>query len=88
MRLHNSDEYESIKIWIDPIQHPIAFKNRIKSFEYSGMTEEEVIKMASQPIEMELYYDSDTGLFMVEPEAVESGTIYHPYTGTIMDDAE
>jgi hypothetical protein len=38
--------------------------------------------------ELELYYEKGTGLFAVESEAVESGTIYSPYTAELCEDSE
>jgi hypothetical protein len=35
-----------------------------------------------------LYYSPDLGLFAVEAEAVESTTIFDPYTGEEMEDPE
>lgn len=85
MKLNNSDDYESIEVFVDPVKHPIAFKNRVASLMESGMTEEEASEFARQPLEMELYYDKDAGLFLVESEAVECGTIYNPYDGQLME---
>lgn len=36
-------------------------------------------------IELEIYYEKGTGLFAVESEAVESGTIYSPYTAEVCE---
>lgn len=36
----------------------------------------------------ELYYDKHSGLFAVEQGAVESGTIYSPYSGELCDDCD
>jgi hypothetical protein len=38
--------------------------------------------------ELEIYYEKGTGLFAVESEAVESGTIYSPYTAELCEDCE
>ena len=37
---------------------------------------------------LEIYYSIDSGLFAVESEAVESGLIYNPYTGEMLDKAD
>jgi hypothetical protein len=37
-------------------------------------------------IELEIYYEKGTGLFAVESETVESGTIYSPYTGELCEE--
>ena len=37
---------------------------------------------------MEIYYEKHYGLFAVESGAVESGTIYSPYSRELCDDAD
>jgi len=89
MKLHNSDQYESINILLDKHKHPIAFENRVQSLVNSGLTRKEALDFVrTTAIELELYYDKDAGLFGMEAEAVESGTIYNPYSGELMEDAE
>jgi hypothetical protein len=88
MRLHNLDEFESIEIRLSKTSTPIAWENRVQSIMNSGASREEAEKMADEPIEVEMYYNQYAGLFLVECEAVESGTIYDPYSGELMDDAE
>ena len=39
-------------------------------------------------IELELYYEKEYGLFAVESGAVESGTIYSPYSAELCDECE
>lgn len=89
MKKHNSDQYESIDVWIDEHRHPIAFKNKVEELVEGGMTEQEAINFVrTTPIELEIYYKKDAGLFGVEAEAVESGTVYDPYSGKEMDEAD
>lgn len=89
MKLHNSDQYESIDILLSENQHPIAFANAVKCLMLSGASEEEAIEtVRTQPFEMELYYEVGSGLFLVAPGAVESGTVYSPYSGDLMEDAD
>lgn len=80
LKLNGSDNYESTTIKLNKEDHPIAFENRVQSLINSGLNREDAEKEAIQPIELEFYYDPDTGLFAVESEAVEAGTIYNPYT--------
>ena len=89
MKLNNSDQYESISIILDSVKNPIAFEQRVQSLVESGVPREEAEnEVSTTPIEVEMYYDKDAGLFLVEAEAVESGTIYNPYSGELMEDAE
>lgn len=37
-------------------------------------------KVALEPMDLELYYEICAGLMAVDPAAVESGTIWSPYT--------
>ena len=89
MKLHNSDQYESINVLIDEHRQPIAFKNKVDELVESGMIQEEAETFVrTTPIELEIYYSKFEGLFGVEAEAVESGTIYNPYSSKLMEDAE
>lgn len=74
------EEYESIMVVIDPVEHPKVYKAMIESYMKSGMTKAEAVAQMFQPVELELYFDPDSGLFAVEPEAVDSTEIYNPYT--------
>lgn len=88
MQLNNSDNYESITVQLSKEKTPIAWEQRVLSNMNSGATREEAEELASEPIEVEMYYNPDSGLFLVEAEAVESGTIYDPYSGELLDQAE
>lgn len=88
MKKHNSQQYETVNISIDPIKHPIAYKARVDSLLLSGMSKEEAEFEALEPIEMELYFEPAYALFMVESDAVEGGTIVNPYSGEYLDDED
>ena len=88
MKLNNSDEMEVIEIRLSKEKTPIAWENRVQSIISSGATREEAEEMANIPIDLEMYYNVNAGLFLVECEAVESGTIYDPYSGELLDDAD
>lgn len=78
----NSDECEPMKIHIDKINHPSSYYSRFASFiNNCDDTIERANNIASSSIEMEVVCDSDGTVFLVESDAVESGTIYSPYTG-------
>ena len=86
MKLNDSDSYESIKISLNKDDFPIAYENRVISFMNSGLNRQDAEREAGRPIELELYYDTENGLFGVEAEAVEAGTIYNPYTNELMEE--
>ena len=44
--------------------------------------------VSDMEFELEIYYEKGTGLFAVESEAVESCTIYSPYTAELCEDAD
>jgi hypothetical protein len=88
MKLNNSDNYESIFIQLSKEKTPIAWEQKVLSNINSGLTREEAEKEADKKIEVEMYYDADAGLFLVEAEAVESGTIYNPYSGELLEESD
>jgi hypothetical protein len=88
MKLHNSEQMENMQIFLSKEKTPIAFEQRVLSLINSGVNREEAEQMASEPIDVEMYYNVDAGLFLVECDAVESGTIYDPYSGHLMDDMD
>lgn len=92
VKLNNSDEYESIgTIKLSEEKFPKAFAAKVEELLEEGVcqTEEEAKKVvADMEIELEIYYEKGTGLFAVECEAVESGTIYSPYTAELCEEAD
>ena len=86
MKLNNSDQMEMLTIQLSKEKTPIAWESRVQSIVNSGVARVEAEEMADEPIEVEMYYNPNAGLFLVECEAVESGTIYDPYSGDLLDD--
>ena len=84
VKLNNSDEYEALDtIKLTKEKFPKAFKAKVEELLEEGVckTEEEAEKIVNDmEFELEIYYEKGTGLFAVESEAVESGTIYSPYS--------
>ena len=82
VRCNSAENAENVFISFDKHTHPIAFRNRVKSLMDSGLDRADAEKCASEPIELEILYDPDCGLFGLETEAVESITeFFNPYTG-------
>ena len=79
--LNSVEDAEIIMVRLTPEEFPIAYANKVKCLMLSGLSKEEAEKMAIEPIDLELYYEVGAGLMAVEPGAVESGTIYSPYSG-------
>ncbi len=89
-KLNNGDNYEHLcNVILSKEKYPIAFENKVQELLEQGCasTRDEAEKMVDEmEIELELYYEKGTGLFAVESAAVESGTIYSPYTKEVYTD--
>lgn len=103
LKLNNSDNYELpivdklsksnevLSFKLDKDLTPIAYKNKVKELLAQGacLTEKEAESIVDKMVfNLEIYYSIDSGLFAVESEAVESGLIYNPYTGEMLDEAD
>lgn len=88
IKLNDANQYEPIEISLSPAKTPIAYKNKVHELIGCGLSCEEAEKEALKPIELEIYYETDCGLFLIESDAVESGTVYSPYTGKLCDEAD
>lgn len=89
VKLNSSETYESIEIILSKEKFPIAYNNKIDELIENKVfkTREEAEKwLDNTPIEMELYYEKNYGLFLVESGAVESGTIYSPYSNELCEE--
>lgn len=91
VKLNNYDNYEPIKVTLSKGEYPIAYNNKIEELVEEGLyktTEDAENDNPTIEIEMEIYYEKHYGLFAVESAAVESGTIYSPYTSELCDDVD
>lgn len=91
VKLNTSDNYESIKVTLSKGEYPIAYNNKIEELVEEGLyktTEDAENDNPTIEIEMEIYYEKHYGLFAVESGAVESGTIYSPYTSELCNDVD
>ena len=75
---------------LDKEHTPIAYQNRLEELiEECNLTKQEAEEaILTERIRLEIYYSKGSGLFAVDCEAVESGTIYNPYTGELLEDEE
>lgn len=88
MRLNSADSYEPITIILTKENSPIAYNNKIEELVESGAyssKEEAEENHKIIAIECEIYYEKSYGLFAVDADAVESGTIYSPYSGKLCE---
>ena len=84
MRLNGADTYEHLcNVKLSKEKFPIAFENKVQEImEEQDLEREQAEELVGDmSIELELYYEKGYGLFAVESEAVEGGTIYSPYSG-------
>lgn len=86
-RLNTADEYEPLNVRITEEEYPIYYRNKLRELmDENGMTEEDARKaLDGWEVTLELVYHTGYGGFAVEADAVESGTIYSPYNGTLCD---
>ncbi len=86
-RLNTADEYEPLTVCITEEEYPIYYRNKLRELmDENGMTEEDARKALDGWVEtFELVYHTGYGGFAVEAEAVETGTIYSPYNGTLCE---
>lgn len=92
VKLNNSDEYESLGSFkLTREKFPKAYQAKVEELLEQNVCETEAEAEAlikDMVFELEVYYEKGTGLFAVESEAVESGTIYSPYTAELCEEAE
>lgn len=91
VKLNGAETYEPITIILTKEVTPIAYRNKVEEYVEQGLyasVEEAEEKNPKIEIECEIYYEKHVGLFAVECGAVESGTIYSPYSGELCDDTE
>lgn len=86
--LNSIEDAEIISVRLSPDETPIAYENRVRCLMLSGLSREEAEKVALEPMDLELYYEIGAGLMAVDPAAVESGTIWSPYTRELYDDSQ
>jgi hypothetical protein len=80
---------EIIDIYLSPENYPVAYERKVRCLMNSGLTREEVEAIVlTTPIQMEIFYDIDRGLFAVESEPIAYIDIFNPYTGEVVEKEE
>lgn len=73
---------EVVDIYLDPNKHPKAFGLKKEELVSAGLSEKNAETfIMTTPIQMELFYSKNRGLFAVEGDAVGNTDVYDPYTG-------
>ena len=89
VKLNNSDTYEHLcNVVLTKDKFPVAYENKVQELIEEGCAdsrEEAEAQIQNMEIELEIYYEKGAGLLAVESGAVESGTIYTPYTGELCE---
>lgn len=91
IKVNNEDCYDSIMITLHEDMYPIAHKNKVDELMEQGVFDdrEEARKWVNNtPIELEIYYEKDAGLFAVEAEAIDScsESLCSPYTKALFEE--
>lgn len=80
---------EVVEIYLHPLKHPVAFRNKVDELVSAGMTLEQAEHyLNTTPFVMEVYYAPNQGLFLVESEAIEFNDICNPYDGKTIPNPE
>ena len=78
------NEVETIEVRLDRNKTPISFRLKVDELMEQGAfdsREKAETWLSETDFEMEMYYQKDCGLFLVEADAVENDAdIYSPYT--------
>ena len=85
IKVNAPEQYESFMIILNENKYPIAHQKKLEELMEQGAFRSEVEAkewINTTPIELELYYEKNAGLFAVEAEAVEDipHTLCSPYT--------
>lgn len=88
LRLNSVEDYEHLcNVRLAKEKYPIAYENKVQELVEQGLPRIDAEKCVNDMvIELELYYHKEYGLFAVESDAVESGTIYSPYNGELCEE--
>lgn len=74
------NEGQLINVYLKPY-HEVYERKKYELIN-SGMSDDEAENwLLTTPIQLELFYDIDRGLFAAEAEAIDCCEIYNPYTG-------
>lgn len=92
VKLNNANEYESLgRFRLTRGTFPKAFAAKVEELIDEGVcgtVEEAETIVSNMEFELEVYYEKGSGLFAVESEAVECGTIFSPYSGELCEGAD
>jgi hypothetical protein len=88
LKINKAGTEETIVVKLSKELTPIAFNNKVAELIEQGLTTEEAENAVyDMEFVMELYYQKDYGLFLVESELIDYTTIVSPYNGEEYEEA-
>lgn len=80
---YDPENQQTIKIVVTKEKYPILFEKKVKELVTEcGLSEKDAEGMVEgMEFDLDLYYEIGSGLFAVETDAVESGSVISPYSG-------
>jgi hypothetical protein len=89
LQINPTGTEETIEFYLDPVKHPVAYRNKKEELMNSGMPPDEIDRyIMNTPFVMEVYYSKDQGLFFVESETIGIIKMYNPYDGSEIHNPE
>lgn len=83
----NNDEHKYIiNVIIDHVNHKHIYDDMVNNLIEHGCSKSEAIALMLSPVELELHYDKDNGVFAIESEAANCIDIYSPYTSKKLEE--
>ena len=89
---HTAEDVEVINVSLSPETHPKFFRAKVAEMVKLGLTQEDAeedVKKWMSNFEMEIYYQTNYGVFAIDSDAFEGGQrVYSPFTKTELKDPE
>ena len=86
--VHPVGREEVIYVTLNPNKFPIAYNKKLEELIKSGVDEDEAKAILLRPIELELYYDMNRGMFAIESEPLQEINMFNPYTKEMLVNEE
>lgn len=88
---HKWDDVEVINVSLTPTSHPKFFKAKVDELVKLGLSQEEAEADTTKwmaNFEMEIYYQTNYGVFAIDSDAFEGQRLFSPFTKTELKDPE
>ena len=77
-----ANKAETLDIYLSTTAYPVAFERKVRCLMNSGLSKEEAEGIIlTTPIQVEIFYDIDRGLFAIESEPIGYIPVFNPFTG-------